>query len=90
MEHYISYNSFSRVTHNVSRSCHLSHPSVGLPVCLSVWRVYYGKMADWIWMPFRVVSGVGQVTDVLDGGLYPLRGRGVIGGFSPHWFEWRF
>jgi len=33
---------------------------VGRSVCLLVWWVNCGKMADWIWMPFRVVSGVGR------------------------------
>jgi len=33
--------------------CRLSH----LLVCLSVWKAYSGKTADWIRMPFRVVSG---------------------------------
>ena len=32
-------------------------PSVGLSVGLSVWKVHYGKTADWIWMPFGVVMG---------------------------------
>ena len=27
-----------------------------------------GEMADWIWMPFGVVSGVGQGIGVLHGG----------------------
>jgi len=26
---------------------------------------------------------------VLNGGSQPLSGRGEIGDFSPHWFEWR-
>jgi len=46
-------------------------PSVGLSVCLSVClsvrKVYCGKTADSIWMPFRVVSGVGRLMGVLDG-----------------------
>jgi len=33
--------------------------SVGQSVSLLVHRVYCGKTADWIWMPFRAVSGVG-------------------------------
>ena len=37
-------------------------------VCRSVQRVNCGKMADWIWMPFGVVSGVGRGMCVLDGG----------------------
>ena len=42
--------------------------SVGQSVSLSVQKVYCGKMADWIWMPFVVVTGVGQEMAVLDGG----------------------
>ena len=42
------------------------------PVCLSVsWsvlKVYRGKMVDWFWMPFGVLSGVGRGTGVLDEG----------------------
>jgi len=40
--------------------------SVGLSVC----RVYCGKTADWIWMLFGVVSGVGPVMGALDGDGY--------------------
>jgi len=44
-------------------------PSVGMSVGLSVCvqKVHYGKMADWIWMPFGMVSGVGRGMSVLDG-----------------------
>ena len=38
-----------------------------LSVCVSVRRVYCGKTADWIGMPFGVVSGVGRGMGVLDG-----------------------
>ena len=46
-------------------------PSVGLSVCLSVslsvrW-VNCEQTADWIWMPFGVVSVVGRGMGVLDG-----------------------
>jgi len=34
---------------------------------LPVWKVYYGKTADWIRMSFGVVSGVGWGIGVLDG-----------------------
>ena len=37
-------------------------------VCLSVPKVYCGKTADWIRMPFGVVSGVGLGMGVLDFG----------------------
>ena len=46
-------------------------PSVGLCVCqlvcLLVRKVYCGKTADWIRMPFGMVSGVCRGMDVLDG-----------------------
>jgi len=46
-------------------------PSVGLSVGLSVSQslrmVHCGKTADWIWMPFAVVSGIGRGMGVLDG-----------------------
>ena len=47
-----------------------------LSVSRSVHKVYCGKMADWIWMPFGMVSGVSQGMDVLNGGGYCRRGRG--------------
>jgi len=47
---------------------------VGLSVCLSVRKVYCGKMTDWIRMLFRVVSGVGRGMAVLDGGGDRRRG----------------
>ena len=31
-------------------------------------KVHYGKTADWIGMPFGLVSGVGRGTSVIDGG----------------------
>jgi len=51
------------------QACRLAH----LFVC-RFWRVYCGKTAGWIWMPFGVVSGVGQEMSVLDGGPHPVRG----------------
>jgi len=41
--------------------------SVGLRVSVSVRKVYGGKTAEWIRMPFGVVSEVGQGMGVLDG-----------------------
>jgi len=38
-----------------------------------------GKMADWIWMPFGVMSGFGQGMGVLDG-VHILKRKGR---FSP-------
>jgi len=55
-------------------------PPVGRSVCLSVRKVYYGKMAEWIQMVFGMVSGVGRGLGVLDGGGYCRRGRGSLGG----------
>jgi len=45
-------------------NCHLSH----LSVCLLVQKVYCGKMADWIWIPFRVVSTVTRGMGILHSG----------------------
>ena len=47
--------------------CRLSHLSVCLSVCLCVRKVYCGKTADWIRMPFGVLSGVGRGKGVLIG-----------------------
>ena len=58
-------------------TCHLSHlsvcVSVGRFVCLSVCLsgVYCGKMAEWIRMPFGMVSGVDWGMGALDGGPGP-------------------
>jgi len=55
------------------RNFRLDHLSVGLSA------VYCGKMADWIRMPFGVVSGVGLGMGVLDFGGGRRR-RGSFGG----------
>ena len=39
--------------------------SVCLSVCLSVQKVYCGKTADWIRMPFGVVLGMGALDGVV-------------------------
>jgi len=52
-----------------------SIPSVGLS------GVYYGKMADWIWMPFGMVSGVGRGMGVLDG-VEIVVGKGAVLGVN--------
>jgi len=52
----------------VVRACLLDHLSVCRSVCLSVRKVYRGKTADWIRIPFGVVSGVGLGIGVLDFG----------------------
>jgi len=46
-------------------------------VCLLVWKVYCGKTADWIQMPFWVVSGVGRGMGVLDG-VEIVKGEGAV------------
>ena len=53
-------------------TCRLAHLLVCVCVLVgrSVRKVYSGKTAEWIWMPFGVVSGVGQGMGVLDGGCY--------------------
>ena len=48
------------------------------PVCLAA-HVYCGKTADWIRMPFSVVSGVGLGMGVLDFDGDRRRGRGSLG-----------
>ena len=54
-------------------------PSVGLPVCRAVLKVYCGKTADWIRMPFGVVSGVGQGMGGLDGVVIVEGEEAVLG-----------
>jgi len=51
--------------------------------------VNYGKTADWIWMPFGVVSRVSRGMGALDGVHIPP-GMGGFGNFVPQWFEWHF
>jgi len=65
-------------------------PSVGLCVCLSVRKVYCGKTAEWIWMPFRVMRGVGWVMGVLDRVVVVEGQGGVLGGEfgASHWNQW--
>jgi len=46
----------------------------------------YQYTAGLIWVPLRVVSGVGRWTGVLDGSTSPKE-RERFQGFSPHWFE---
>jgi len=60
-------------------TCRLSYlsvcRSVGRSVCLCVQKVYCGKTADWIRMPFGMVSGVG--ISVLDGVII-VEGKGAV------------
>ena len=58
---------------------HSPGPSVGLSVGLSDRKVYCGKMADWIQMPFGVVSGVSRGMGVLDGSGYRQGDGAVLG-----------
>ena len=58
--------------------------SVGRSVSLSVRRVNCGKKADWIWMPFGVMSGVGRVMGVFDGGG-DRRREGTVLGMGTLW-----
>ena len=53
-------------------------PSVGGSVGLST--KFIGKTAEWIWMPFGVVSGVGRGVGVLDAGGYCRMGMDSFGG----------
>ena len=57
-----------------------SSDSICRTVCLSVWRslrcLTCGKTADWIWIPFGVVSGIGRGMGVLDG-MEIVEGDGV-------------
>ena len=50
-------------------------PSVGLSVCLSAQKVYCGKTADWIRMPFGVVTLVVRGMETLDG-VVIVEGKG--------------
>jgi len=51
--------------------------NIRLSVCRSA--VYCGKMADWIQMPFGMVSGVGRRMGVLDG-VVIVEGKGSFWG----------
>jgi len=55
--------------------------SVGLCDSLSVRKVYCGKTADWIQMPFAVVSGVTRRVGVLDGAVI-IESEGVFLGVN--------
>ena len=46
--------------------------------------MYCGKSADWIWIPFGVVSGVGRGMGALHGGhVRKRKGGGGFGFFAP-------
>ena len=55
--------------------------SVCLSVGLSVLKVYCGKTAEWIRIPFGVVSGVGRGMGVLDRVSRAPRGKRGFGNF---------
>jgi len=55
-------------------TCRLFH----LLVSLTVQKVYCGKTADWIRMPFRAESGFGRGMRVLDG-VVIVKGKGQFG-----------
>jgi len=61
----------------LEQTCRLSHLSVRLSVCR--WMSCCGKTADWIWMPFGVVSGVGRGMGVFDGSGDRRTGRDSFG-----------
>jgi len=50
---------------SVSAICDGTCRSVCLSVGLSVHKVYCGKTAEWIWMPFGLVSGVDRGMEVV-------------------------
>ena len=54
-------------------------PRPSVSVCVCIRKVYCGKTADWIRMPFGMVSGVGLGIGVLDFGDDRQRGRGIFG-----------
>jgi len=70
---------------------HIDHRSICLSVCVCVWKMYCGKTADWIWMPFGVVTGVGQGMGVLDG-LVIVEGKEQFWGKfgASHCNQWAF
>jgi len=78
-----NHNYYHIAVYVVSISAYVSDllpsPSLGLCVGLSVWKVYCGKMAHWIQMPFVMVSGVGRGMGVLNGVGYHRIGRGSFG-----------
>jgi len=70
-------------------TCRLAHLSVCVYVCLAVSRsislslreVYCGKMAEWIRMPFGMVSRVCRGMGVLDG-VFIVEGEGGVFGMN--------
>jgi len=64
-------------------TCRLDH------LCVCVRKVYCGKTANWIRLPFWVVSGIGLGMGVLDG-VVIVEGEGaVLGEFgASHCNQW--
>jgi len=65
-----------------SESAHGTENSPGPSVCRSVRNVYCGETANWIWMPFGMVSGVDRSMGVFDFGCNRrrgIRGTAVLG-----------
>ena len=56
-------------------------PPVGLSVGLSVWKVYCGKMADWIQMPFEMMSRSVEGW-VYKMGMVIVKGEGALFGVN--------
>jgi len=75
----LRYN-FSPVAHYIKHKRLMVSTYLHMSVCRSVRKVYCGKTADWIRMPFGMGSGVGRGMGVLDGGNNRRRGRGRFGG----------
>ena len=61
---------------SIEHKRHWNRP-VAYPICQSA-CVYCGKTAEWIRMPFAVVSGVGQGMSVLDGVVIVEGERAVL------------
>jgi len=62
-------------------TCRLARLFVCVCVCVSVRKVYCGKTADWIQMPFGVVSGVSRGMGVL-GEMVIVEGEGAVLGVN--------
>ena len=59
------------------RTCRLDH----LSACVCGRKMYCGKTADWIRMPFGMVSGVGRRRGVLDRVMI-VKGKGQFWGVN--------
>jgi len=88
----LSYTQYGIISASHSSvSTHCTEHSLGPSVGLSDRIVYCGKTADWIRMPFVMVSGVGPGIDVQNGGPHGSRIMGGFWGYSPplaQWYQW--